>query len=725
MKLKQLILAGIISCIAFSPLSAFAEDKVVFEKTLSQSIGKNATYKNIRQLSEYGYLNINLMEIDLKDTNLDFDVIYNKEGFNKRATLSKMLSQSPEVIGAVNGDFFSMSNPGFALGPMIQNFKPISSPHYELNKYASTLISADKQFFFTYVDPTIVATSQNTQKQVYVSAINKPSKNFANIVMYTNEYYANSPGAATYKDMCEVVVENNIVKEVRISQPSTSIPSNGYVLLASGANSWILRDAFSIGDTISLDAKMVTNYNNIKTAIGNGTMILQNGQITKFTQSVAGKSQRTAMGVTYDNRLLIMTVDGRTSPHRGMNEYDVAYYLQGQGVKDGVMLDGGGSTEMIVTKEIRNESAKSAERALVNGFAVVNRNSKLGFDSMDGFLDSNFGYVGQKIKLDLSFFDSAKNILDIPPSSAHFSGEGFTGKYENGYFIPTSAGEGNIIVEYMNKTLKLPLRVVSQSDQDPNFVTEPYSNWHKEKAGISDDSTIDIAVLPDFSLLSELGKYRDKLVLKYYQDYIQKNSDAVIFANNLNTSFESGFNIPKILLKGGYLQHVINPTTLAINLDTSSSSLYKASGQWNMLKNSLNSNYKNIIISLNSTKSFAFEKENSYFKEVLTEAAKNKNIYVIYPGSTFTKRIEGNVHFVSIAPYKGYFTKSENFRDDYRYLHIKFSNDQTSFAYKKIFEDQLYEDPTNPIVLPEPNAQEPQPIQTTPNNDELFDIIQK
>jgi hypothetical protein len=40
-------------------------------------------------------------------------------------------------------------------------------------------------------------------------------------------------------------------------------------------------------------------------------MLLKNGVETSITQSVSGKSQRTALGITADKKMLIVTVDGR------------------------------------------------------------------------------------------------------------------------------------------------------------------------------------------------------------------------------------------------------------------------------------------------------------------------------------------------------------------------------------------------------------------------------
>ena len=58
---------------------------------------------------------------------------------------------------------------------------------------------------------------------------------------------------------------------------------------------------------------------------------------------------RTAVGVTADNRLLLMTVDGRQSGFsEGVNLVELANLMLSHGALDAINLDGGGSTQMVM-----------------------------------------------------------------------------------------------------------------------------------------------------------------------------------------------------------------------------------------------------------------------------------------------------------------------------------------------------------------------------------------
>lgn len=43
-----------------------------------------------------------------------------------------------------------------------------------------------------------------------------------------------------------------------------AIPENGYVILAAGANSFVLQGAFTPGEKVKLKTDINLNYNNIK-----------------------------------------------------------------------------------------------------------------------------------------------------------------------------------------------------------------------------------------------------------------------------------------------------------------------------------------------------------------------------------------------------------------------------------------------------------------------------
>jgi exopolysaccharide biosynthesis protein len=84
------------------------------------------------------------------------------------------------------------------------------------------------------------------------------------------------------------------------------------------------------------------------------------------------RQPRTLAGVTGDGRLLLATVDGR-DPKRsvGVSFPEAAAVLRWLGARDGLSLDGGGSTAMVVQGDVVNSPSDGPERAVGDAVLVV------------------------------------------------------------------------------------------------------------------------------------------------------------------------------------------------------------------------------------------------------------------------------------------------------------------------------------------------------------------
>lgn len=665
-KLLSVILSSFL--VITSSLSVFAGG-IINQKESEITLSKGVKYKSIHTFTEYGVQNVNIVVMDLNDPNVKLDVLFNKNGFTNRQTVSQMVKNENDVLAAINGDFFSMSTPSFSLGPMVKDGKVISNAHYELNKYASFLMDTNKNVFLTYVKPDVNVFNKNNNSTVYVAAINKPSKYFGNIVIYTSEYQKNSPGANnTYYDLCEVVVENNVVKEVRYGQPSTPIPDNGYIILAGGSNGGILKSSFNVGDEVNMNTAFNLDYNNINLALGGGSLILKDGNLYPPTQRVKGKSQRSALGITPDNKLILFTTDGRLPNVIGMEEEDVANYMKSLGCKDAMLFDGGGSTELIVKNEIVNTLVNNTERSIVNSLAIKSIGEKGAFSNIEASVDKNFGYTGEKFKVKVGTFDGDFDPLNIPLDQIKFSVSGIEGYFDKNIFIPTSGGRGNIIASYRDKSASVPIDIVQKQTNDSNLIQSlPQDGYN-------------IAFLGDMNIKNE--KLLDVLIKLKYMDELQKNSKNTVFISNNNATFESKLNTQKFSAKGSYSSSNIDNSTV-ISLDNSSGTLYKVQGQWDFLKNSLNTPLNNIFVVLNSKSQLTSGEENEIFKKTLYEKALQKNVYVIYRGNDFSQTVEGNVRYISIPDYESMY--KNNFSTDYKYLLINIKDNNIKYSYKNIF----------------------------------------
>lgn len=130
----------------------------------------------------------------------------------------------------------------------------------------------------------------------------------------------------------------------------------------------------------------VMNYTKwkMRTAIGGGPVLLQNGEIKitnneelKFTgKAIDDKHPRTCMGYTADGRLIIMVIEGR---HPGIAEgatlTQEAQLLKDLGCIEALNLDGGGSSCMLINgKETIKVSDKEGERPVPAVFIIKRKN---------------------------------------------------------------------------------------------------------------------------------------------------------------------------------------------------------------------------------------------------------------------------------------------------------------------------------------------------------------
>ena len=111
-----------------------------------------------------------------------------------------------------------------------------------------------------------------------------------------------------------------------------------------------------------------------------GPLLVWDGEIHESTEVGFNLTHhpRTAAGVTSDNRLLLVTVDGRSPQSAGLTVPELALLMQALGCETALNLDGGGSTTMWVQGDgvVNHPSDNGAfdaagERAVANAVVVV------------------------------------------------------------------------------------------------------------------------------------------------------------------------------------------------------------------------------------------------------------------------------------------------------------------------------------------------------------------
>jgi hypothetical protein len=102
-------------------------------------------------------------------------------------------------------------------------------------------------------------------------------------------------------------------------------------------------------------------------AIGGAPVLVKDNLIVctetaEFCDQFEGNRSRTAIGVTEDNKVILLVLDETPSPVKGWSMADLAMIMKTIGCKHAINLDGGGSTAMVVKGTIvNNPSDKASE----------------------------------------------------------------------------------------------------------------------------------------------------------------------------------------------------------------------------------------------------------------------------------------------------------------------------------------------------------------------------
>lgn len=121
-----------------------------------------------------------------------------------------------------------------------------------------------------------------------------------------------------------------------------------------------------------------------------------------FDSSYLSKNPRTAIGYTSANKVLLVTVDGRTSAGVGMTLSELATYMTWLGAVEAVNMDGGGSTTAWTsTQGVVNTPSDGSERSVVSALGVFHSGGFIVDNGTSGYAEvgtwsssANAGFYG-------------------------------------------------------------------------------------------------------------------------------------------------------------------------------------------------------------------------------------------------------------------------------------------------------------------------------------------
>lgn len=653
MKRKKRVLSLFLICVFLFGLSAMDVSALITSDKYEISLGEGVTLEKINELYSSGAQYINVVTIDLNNPNLKMELLFNQNGISKRGKLTDLVNQENGIIAAVNADFFSMSENSFSIGAMAKNGKQLSNPHYKDNLFATFLFNADNTAYIRYVNSSVSVTNNMNGTVTKIAAINKPGNTSREAIIYTREYRTQTLGSSvTRPNLAEVIVKDDVVSDVRVNKEKTDIPSDGYAIIADMQTSGQdLSKRFSVGDEVKLDTSVSLNYPDAVTAVGGGSMLFKDGIKTAVTKKTGGKAQRTAIAVTNDNKVLLVTVDGRGMKGAiGMDETDMQNFFSFRNVKDAMMFDGGGSTEMVADKKIEN--IVSSERHVINGIGVKNITGSGNVSTIEITPLKKVLVAGQKIPLQVKCFDSGHNL--VLGERAVVSSSGVSGKYDGKNYVFSSGGTGKLVATAQNKTAEYDVEVIGVTYED--------------KRNKTDLTSPDAVVITDTS--SNTDSVMDKAVRTQMINKILGEKKVLLFKNSDNTVFKNiKSDAQKLKADSGLTLKNTRIVTIS-NLRN----------QWTTLNTALSSDNKNIVIFIEKFPDLS-EIESDYFNRLIHKDYKEKNILIVEKSQTPSYYREGDVSRIKIPD----LNKKVKSLDDYKYLELKEENGEIFYSLKPVF----------------------------------------
>jgi len=371
-KMIPFLLAGVIiiqqNSFIYAVQSNSPINNVLHEDKKITQVTNGVEYEVISRFTEAGWLDIYNMIVDLENPYIDINVLESTEQAGGKETLTKLI-ESNNAIAGINGDFFdTRRNPSDSMGIVIENGKVSSAyngQNIEKDFQGVLTIDDTNNAIIDYLKVKLIFTNGSNETQI--GSINKVST--INYPTYVDRQKLDSTKEIDSREdkLTKIIVEEDRITRISKEGEVVDIPELGYVILVPQKFKEELLGKFKIGDLVMLDQRISVDVDKLKVGLSGGGKIISDGKYIEDTGLViAGKSRhpRTAVGITKDNKLILLAVDGR-GESIGVNHKELGDILLGLGAVNAMHYDGGGSTTIVSRQEGSNDIK------VINNFEIL------------------------------------------------------------------------------------------------------------------------------------------------------------------------------------------------------------------------------------------------------------------------------------------------------------------------------------------------------------------
>ncbi len=460
------------------------------------TVGDGLEYTELTSVNEEGKAQLSyIFEYDPKGDTLPLircgGGVY---GTKKVGTIvSATVEEGETVLGALNGDFYSMQT-GVPLGVMIDGGRLISSDD---SKYAFA-VTEDSRAIIGKPEIAVTISKSGDGNTVAIDHVNKYPGIWGAYLL--DEGFGKTTHSSDIGT--EIVIEaygelvpsgkvSGKILEIRTDVTDGEIPEGCFVLVLADKFSRLSEfSEFAVGDDVEISVSCSEEFADAVTAIGGGDLILAEGVMPEGIIDDAHEktnNPRTAVGIKADGTVVFFAVDGRTAASHGITEEELAALMSELGCVTALNLDGGGSTTVMVKASDEkdcvyvNVPSDGSYRAVSNGILFVSKSESDGTAAALSVMPKNsIVLTGSRVDFTALVLDKAymptELTIDTDDLTADFRDEFKDGDGEvsgGSYIAGTNIGEMRLTLS--NGDISGNVSVTVTDKLDSFEVTPKYS----------------------------------------------------------------------------------------------------------------------------------------------------------------------------------------------------------------------------------------------------------
>ncbi len=478
--------------------------QVRFDTLTTKNVGVGIIYTEIHEATNPW--TIDVLEIDLSNEYNKIESVKSQNKLLGYQTVSQMATQKDSeghtVVGAINGDFYASG--GIPIGKQIVNGQILKQNSF----YSSFGISTNNKpsLGMSEFDGLLITNNSS----IGINDVN--NTRFENNLTLYNSFYGNGTETNQFgtevsiNPITEWIVNDTvvcIVEAVKVNSGNMNLIENKAVLSGHGSAAQFLNDNISIGDTVKLLLEFTSMLPKINQLIGGYPKIINNGSnyVVQGYNEEGGpphtfeRHPRTAIGFSQDStKLYFVTVDGR-GYSIGMTLNELADFMIGIGIYQGINLDGGGSTTMWVRNKIVNVPSDGTERAVGNGILVYSTAPKIDTVAYGSISPGNLRiFKGEQIRISFEATDKYFNPIDIEINDIVYqTSEGIGSIDSSGLFTASeNSSKGFITASYngISDTCNVYIKTIGEIILEPEQIITNTINLVEYKQTAKDEDGV-------------------------------------------------------------------------------------------------------------------------------------------------------------------------------------------------------------------------------------------